>query len=348
MKKQLSQPERMVLFALTEDGMRTDSEVAERVGMKESTVGAHRRSLIKNGHLKFANYPAFHKLGCEFLVEFFGRTNPAIPLDDKNEVYTRFFRRNPQIFDAVSGEGFLMASAAFTKVSDLLNFNERHDIFFEDLPTSKGLLEVAIFPFEISRCSYVYNFAPCIHRILGVSASEPTGREPKWHKLETPDLSKVETKVLLEMLEFPTATDAEIASRTKRSRQSVTALRNGFLERELFTRTAVPTLNSVEFGAVAYVHLKFKPSVNLDKKNSIAGDDWWLQSCYTLERNSELFAVYPFASFKEYSSLMGEYIGPFERSGVLAQHPEIFVVSSENIVDLVDCAFSPLLRRILT
>jgi len=347
MKKQLSQPERMVLFALAEDGMRTDSEVAERVGMKESTVGAHRRSLIKDGHVKIANYPAFHKLGCEFLVEFFGRTNPAIPLDDKNEVYTRFFSRNPQIFDAVSGEGFLMASSAFTKVADLLTFNERHDIFFEHLPTSKGLLEVAIFPFEISRCSYFYNFAPCLHRILDVDVSEPAGRRPKFHKFECPELSKVETKVFLEMLEFPTATDADIASRTRRSRQSVTSLRNSFLERELFIRTAVPTLSSVEFGAVAYVHLRFKPSVTLEKKNSVAGDDWWKQSCYTLERNSEVFAVYPFASFKEYSSLMGEYIGPFDRAGVLAQHPEIFVVSSENIVDLVDCAFAPLVKRIL-
>ncbi len=338
----------MVLFALAENGMRTDSEVAERVGMKESTVGAHRRALVKNGHVRFANYPAFHKLGCEFLVEFFGRTNPAIPLDDKNEVYTRFFDRNPQIFDAVSGEGFLMASAAFTRMADLLTFSERHDIFFEDLPTSKGLLEVAIFPFEISRCSYSYNFAPCLHRILGVGASAPAGRRPKWHKLECPELSKAETKVFLEMLQFPNATDAEIAGRTRRSRQSVTALRNSFLERELFIRTAVPTLNSVEFGAVAYVHLKFKPSVSLEKKNSIAGDDWWRQSCYTLERNSELFTVYPFASFKEYGSLMEEYIGPFERAGVLSQHPEIFVVSSENIVDLVDCAFAPLVKRILT
>lgn len=348
MKRQLSQSERSVLFALTEDGTRTDSEVAERVGMKESTVGTHRRSLIKNGHIHFVNYPAFHKLGCEFLVEFFGRTNPAIPLDDKNEIYTRFFKRNPQIFDAVSGEGFLMASAAFTKIADLLNFSERHDIFFESLPTSKGLLEAAIFPFEISRCSYLYNFAPCLHRILRVNASDPDGVKPKWHRMESPELSKMEAQALLEMLEFPNATDAEIASRTRRSRQSVTAVRNAFIEQGLLVRTAVPTLTSVEFGAVAYVHLKFKPATTLEKKNSIAGDDWWKQSCYTLERNSELFAVYPFASFKEYSSLMGEYIGPFERSGVLAQHPEIFVVSTENLVDLVDCAFAPLVKRILT
>lgn len=346
MEKGLSEGEKLVLLALVEDATRTDAEVAETTGLRETTAGRHRRNLVRDGNLSFANYPAFHQLGCELLAEYFGRTNPAIPLDDRNGLYKAFLARTPQVFDSVAGEGFLMASAAFRDVADMLMLRDQHDDFFEGYPMSKGLLKTALFPFDISHCSYFYNFGPCLKRIFQVDIPDVDARPLERLRRKEPDLSKAEVKFLLALLEMPMATDAKIGVRIGRSRQSVTEMRNELIERGLFVRMAVPTLRSVDFAGLAYVHLRFKPSFSLERKNSLAGEEWWRQSCYTLERNAELFSIYPFGGFREYNSLVSRCIKPFADHGALSEEPEVFVISRENMVDLVDCSFAPLVKRL--
>lgn len=348
MKRQLSQGEKLVLFALAENGRRTNAEVAERGGMKESTARRHRRNLIRDGQLSFVNFPSLNLLGIDFIAEFFGRTSPAIPAEERNEIYKEFFKKNPQVFDSVAGEGFIMATAAFESFSDILLFEERRDSFFQDIPSSKSFLKMAVFPFDLSRCFCGYNFAPCIHRILGLDLPHPAAVPLKAQRREKATLSKIEVRALVEMLESPAAPDAEVAQKIRRSRQSVTEMRKDFFEQELIRRIAVPTLLSQEFGAVAYAHLRFKPGATFEKKVSVAGDEWWRQSCWMQERNLELFAVYPFGNFREYTDLMNANTNPFQKAGILDGEPEIHVISQENIVDIVDCSFAPLIRNTLS
>ena len=347
MRQQLSGPKRLVLFALVEEGSRTDAEVAERTGMKETTVGLHRRELLREGHMEYVNFPAFEKLGCEMLVEFYGNTNPAISADIKIKAYKDFFGTTPQVFDAISGVGFVRASSAMVNVAELVEFRDKHDAFFENARSSKAALMSTIFPFDVSRCSYVYNFGPFLHRVLKLDLSEPKGRPMERRMREKASLSKAEARTLVEILRSPMATDAELGKSIHRSRQSVTDMRNDFLEQGLYTRTVVPTLISAEFGPTAYVRLKFRPAAKFETKMSAAGDDWWRQSCYTLERDSEILGIYPFADFAEYKALMNKFIGPFQQAGLLAEEPEIITVSRENTVDLVDCSFAPLVNKLL-
>ncbi|OGS42783.1 MAG: hypothetical protein A3K67_01745 [Euryarchaeota archaeon RBG_16_62_10] len=347
MGSRLNKGERLVLFALAEDGNRTDAQVADRVGLKESTARMHRKRLMGEGHVAFVNFPSLHKLGFELIAQFFGHTNPAVTIEDRNCTYREFFRRNPSVFDSVAGESFMMASAAFSDISEFLMFVERRDSFFEDIPWSASFLRTAVFPFDISRCAYLYNFAPCLDRILGLGMRDIRAVSPKPLRRGAPELSKTEAKAFVEMIRSPNATDAEIASRIGRSRQTATEMRNSFLSRGLYTRVAVPTLRSEEFGALAYVHLSFRSGATYERKVRVAGDGWWRHSCYTLERNAELFGVYPFSGFKEYSQLMHSFVGPFQEEGLVASDPEIFVVSHDNLVDLADCEFAPLIGRVV-
>ena len=101
------------------------------------------------------------------------------------------------------------------------------------------------------------------------------------------------------------------------------------------------------FGTIAYVNLKFKHGTTLEKKIAAAGNDWWRQACYLLERNTDLFAIYSFTNFKEYSKLINAYIGPFQNAGMVIELPKIFVLSMENVIDIVDSRFGPLVRHLL-
>jgi len=347
MKTYLSKPEKLVLFALAEDADRTDSDIAERVGMKESTVSLHRRNLIKNHQVFFVNYPNIQKLGADFVVELFGYTNPALPFDDKNALFKSFFSRSPQIYDAVATESFVMASGGFFDLSDMLLFEERYESFFESGPISRNIVNYAFFPFDISHSFNSYNFAPCLHRIFCLDLPEPRSLSLKKHKKEEVTLSNIESKALIEMIDNPNATDSQLAKKIRRSRARANELKNEFLERGLFKRAVVPTLLTGEFGTIAYVNLKFKHGTTLEKKIEAAGNDWWRQACYLLERNTDLFAIYSFTNFKEYSKLINAYIGPFQNAGMVIELPKIFVLSMENVIDIVDSRFGPLVRHLL-
>jgi len=347
MFKPLNSGDKLVLFALAEDATRTDAEIAERIEMKESTVGLHRRRLIANKQLFFVNFPAFHKLGCEYLAKFYGKTDLAIPESDRNRLCGEFFRGIPQIYDAVTGDGYMGGNAAFVDTADFLNFEDHLDSFFEDDASSKPSLAYSFFPYSISNVWIGYNFAPMFHRTFDLEIPEPKTKHLGRFKTEYPIFSKVEARVMLELIADPSASDAEISRRVNRSRQRVTELRHQFLEQGLLTPIAVPTLHSLEFGVFAYVHLRFKPGTSLSKKISVAGDSWWRYSFNTLERNSEAFSGFVFRDFNECKSLISEYLGPFEELRLLSTRPEIYVVSSESLIDLVDCSFVPLVRSLI-
>ena len=348
MNRRLSYQEKLVLFALTEDANRTDAEIGERIGMKQAAVGRHRRSLVKDGHVHLANLPSFHRLGLEFVVQIFGHINIALPWDRKTEIFNDWFKNCPSIFEATFSEGFLLSSGVFQNIADFLTFQERFRIFFENLKGPRGeLFRYAFFPFDISRFSFG-NFAPSMSRILKIDLQTPPMCKPLIRmKRETTSLSPSETKILIALTEFPELNDEGIAHRVNKSRQSVTEIRNRFVEDGLITRIAFPTFISEDFGALAYVHAIFDPDTTLERKVSVAGDSWWMQSIYTLERNSEVFAIYPFGSFKEYSDLIETYLGPFQESRLLLGEPEQFVGPPENIDDIIYCSFAPLVRQVL-
>ncbi len=173
MSRRLSDQEKFVLFALTEDANRTDAEISERIGMKQATVGRHRRSLVKNGHVYFVNLPSFHRLGLEFVVQIFGHINIALPWDRKTQIFNDWFKKCPSIFEATFSEGFLLSSGVFRNIADFMTFQERFRIFFENLKGPRGeLFRYAFFPFDISRYSFG-NFDNSMSRIFEIDLQTP-------------------------------------------------------------------------------------------------------------------------------------------------------------------------------
>jgi predicted transcriptional regulator len=346
-QRSLTATEKLVLFAFVEEAKRTDAEVAERTHLKESTVRTCRQNLINNGHLRFVNFPAFHKFGCDLVVSHFGDMSLAASLEEKNEGYKTFFRMNPQVVDAVLSCDFIAFLGVFRGLSDFLLFWDRHNLFFKEKRILQAPIEPALFPIEISRWPVSYNFAPCFQRVLGLDLEDPVARMPLVLEKRTVRLSKVERETFMEMISCPNATDASIAEDVGRSRPRVTELTNQLAKAGLCEHVGVPAMLSPEFGATAYVHLKFHPGISFQKKSSVAGDDWWRQSCSTHHRDSEVTAVYPFIDLTECISLLNQFIGPFKSEGMLASEPFVRVVLENTTIDLVDGAFAPLMRQLI-
>ena len=346
MERPFRESEKLVIYGLTQDAQLTDSSLARRFGMKESTVSSIRRRLMDSRNVYFANVPSFHKLGCEMFVQLYGSTNPAVPKDIKDMSHLGFLDETPEVFDSVSGESFIMMSGVFRSFSDYLQAIDRYDKHFMDLRVAERAdLKSVFFPFRISRLCYSYNFAPGLHRIFNLDVPKPEPNRPVKYDVEDVDLSPVEKRTLINLAEYPHATDAQIAQIISKSRQTVTNIRKRLERKGMFTRVCIPLLFTWNIDLIAYVHMRFKPDLDEETRLSLSKEDWIDLSWYTLERESEAYTTYMFKDYKDYVSEMQRMMKPLLESDVLRGDPHISLVSTAAAKELRDCYFAPMVRK---
>ncbi len=346
MERPFRESEKLVIMGLTQDARLTDSSLARRFGMKESTVSSIRRRLMDSRNLYFANVPSFHKLGCELIVQLYGSTNPAVPKEEKDVSHLTFMDATPEIFDSVSGEGFIMMSGVFRDFSDYISALDRYDRhFIGPRAAERADLKSIFFPLAISRVCYSYNFAPGLHRIFGLDVPKPYPRRPEHFDVESVELSVMEQRTLVNLAEYPHATDAQIASMIGKSRQTVTNIRKRLERKGMFTRVCIPLLLTWNIDLIAFVHLKFRPDLDSETRESLSSGDWVDLSWYTLERDSEAYAAYMFRDYRDYVSEMQRMLKPLLEGGVLRGDPTISLVSTAAAKELRDCYYSPMVRK---
>lgn len=337
-REQLTKHEKLVLFALAEDAMRTDAAVASRVDIKESTVGENRRKLARKGHLRFVNVPSYHKLGFELVADIHRYDSPYVhPQIARNE-YASFFGRNPRIFDAILGEGYLGCIGLFEDYTAFSRFMDEFRIFLITNGVRRPSVDYSLFPFESSRCTLEFNYAPSLNRTLGLGVADAQPRSIALSKREKVQLTKKEATLFSEMISFPTKSDKVIAAEFGRSRASITEMRNRLMTRGLFTRIAIPSFESMAFEEITHVYAKFEAPTPIEEKNSIAGEEWWQQALCVLEKDSEFVVSYPLRDNDERDAILKKCIRPFCEAGVLADEPRIFSHSLRNSVDLTEYA----------
>jgi DNA-binding Lrp family transcriptional regulator len=346
MERPFRESEKLVIYGLTQDAQLTDSSLARRFGMKESTVSSIRRRLMDSRNIYFANVPSFHKLGCEMFVQLYGSTNPAVPKDIKDMSHLGFLDETPEIFDSVSGEGFIMMSGVFRSFPDYLLAIDRYDTHFKGLRAAERAdLKAVFFPFQISELCYSYNFAPGLHRIFDLDVRKPDPNRPVRYDVEMADLSPVEKRTLANLAEYPHATDAQIAQVISKSRQTVTNIRKRLEKKGMFTRVCIPLLFTWNIDLIAYVHMRFKPDLDPETRSSLSKLDWIDLSWYTLERESEAYTCYMLKDYKDYVSEMERMMKPLLDEDVLRGDPTISLVSTAAAKELRDCHYAPMVRK---
>ncbi len=346
MERPFRESEKLVIYGLSQDAHLTDSSLARKFGMKESTVSSIRRRLMDSRQIYFANVPSFHRLGCEMFVQLYGSTNPAVPKDVKDTSHLLFLDETPEIFDSVSGEGFIMMSGVFKSFSDYLEALDRYDRHFMGVRSAERAdLKSVFFPLQVSRLRYTYNFAPGLHRIFNLDVPKPEPGRPERLETDTIELSLMEKRTLIHLAEFPHATDAQIAQLLEKSRQTVTNLRKRLEKKGMFTRACIPLLFTWNIDLIAYVHLRFRPDLDPRTRTELSSEDWIGLSWYTAERDSEVYASYMFRDYRDYVSEMQRMMKPLLDGGVLRSDPNISLVSTAAAKELRDCSFAPMVRK---
>lgn len=340
--------ERLVIFGLTEDAKRTDAEIADLFGLKKGTVASIRRRLLDAGAIAYVNVPAFNKLGCEIMAFHLGTMEPQERQDTKVAHYMEFCTRSPQVFEAMMSGTTLVMYSAFRNATAYDEFVQALNSFFTgSRRVSRARFSHTIFPFALSKGTYVPNFAFIVHRHFHLECPKPKSVIPASTSVETPDLSDTEKRTFIALVENPRASDREISEVVGLSRQAVTRIRNKLLGDGMYVPVCVPRLYKWGFEICAVAHPRFNMEMPWDKRLRLEPRDALDFSFFTLSKADESVSNYLLAKFSDYSEQLEGLLAWYHKAGAYEETPEITLLPLERCTELRTFDYAPIIRTLL-
>jgi DNA-binding Lrp family transcriptional regulator len=340
--------EKKVILGLSEDANRTDSEIADIYGLRKGTVATIRRRLVDSGAVFYVNVPAFNKLGCEMIGFHVGTAEPSERADVRANDYLEFCNLCPQVFEGMVGGNSVILFTAFKSVTEYELFMQTHSQFFTgSRHASKARLHGTQFPFSMSRGTYVPNFAWTVYEFFKLEVPAPKARIPIRADVVTPDFSKTERTVLVAMVENPLASDREIASAVKLSRQAVTRIRNKFVEEAIVTKVCIPRLYKWGFEICAIAQVKFNMELSWEKRLKMQPGDVVNRSFLSLSKGDEGVASYLIPNFSGYSEALDNMMAWYHKVNAFDEKPIITLFPLERAVELRNFDYGPAVRNLL-
>lgn len=340
--------EMKVILGLLEDAERTDAEIADVYGMNKGTVAAVRRRLVDSGAVSFVNVPSFNKLGCELMAFHMGTMDPAVEPDARTNNYIQFCDSSPNVFHGLLGGGHVSLHTVFRNVTELESFMQDHNRFFSgDRRPSRAKLETVMFPYLISRGTYVTNFAPVVHRFFELDVPAPKARPSTSAEVAEPDLSGNEARALLELVASPLYSDRQLASKIGLSRQAVTRIRRKLFDDEYLTKVCVPNLYRWGFEIYVAAHARFSMDMRWDIRLKSQPSEMSDLPFFALSKADEAVTEYMLSRYQEYTEGLERLLGWFHKMKAFDESPHITVFSLERCTELRTFDFQPAVRHLL-
>lgn len=340
--------EMTVILGLVEDADRTDAEIADVYGMNKGTVASVRRRLLDSGAVYFVNVPSFNKLGCELMAFHMGTMDPGVATDAKTNNYIEFCDGSPNIVYGMVGGGHVSLYTVFRNATELESFLQDHNRFFSGMRRpSKAKLDTAMFPYELSRGTYMTNFAPTVHKFFQMDFPAPKPRHATSEKVTDPNLSENERNTLIELVASPLSSDRQLANKVKLSRQAVTRIRRKLFDDGYLTKVCIPKLYKWGFEIYAVSHSKFSMDLRWDIRLKSQPKDVAAQSFFTLSKADESVANHMISKYQEYAESLESMLNWFHKMKVFDESPRTTVFSLERCAELRSFDFLPAVRHIL-
>jgi DNA-binding Lrp family transcriptional regulator len=295
-----------------------------------------------------AYVPAFNRLGCEMLGFHYGTTDPAVRSDTKANQYMEFCNRTPQIYHALIGGSSVVFFTALRNATEYESLVQHHNSFFTgSRHASKAKLTHVMFPFALSRITPVPQFASLVHSFFELDAPLEKRMPITSVRRDRVELSSTDKKTFSAMVENPSASDREVASMVKLSRQAVTRMRNKYIEEGLLTKICIPRLYRWGFEICAVAHPRFSMDLGWDKRIKSQPRDAVESSFYTLSKADEAVANFMVSKFTEYSERLENILAWYHKVKALVEQPEIILFSLDRSTELRNFDYSPAVRELL-
>jgi DNA-binding Lrp family transcriptional regulator len=340
--------EMLVIFGLTENANRTDAEIGDLYGLKKGTVASIRRRLLDSGAITYVNVPAFNRLGCEMVGAHMGSTEPSERSDTRINHYLEFCSKSPQVFQGLMGGSSMVMYTVLRNATEYESFVQTHNKFFaSSRHTSKAKLVSTVFPYGLSRGTFLPNFASIVHRHFQLDVPAPKCALPPPVETEPADLSETERLTLVAMVENPRASDRKVSSIVGLSRQAVTRIRNKLLEEAIFAPACIPRLYKWGFEICAVAHARFNMELPWEKRLKSQPRECIDLSFFSLSKADESVANYLLAKYTDYSQQLEGILAWYSKMKAFDEKPEITLFPLERCTELRTFDYGPAVRHLL-
>ena len=343
----LTKNEKKVLYGITRYPTVTDSELADIIHVKLSTLTSIKRRLSDSGYYRTLMIPLVNRLGCELLAIIYMQFNPVIPLRERVETTKKTIEVFDEIFFSVGEEekGFSMSlSQNYTNIGRI---NEIRTETFGKL----GLLEKeypheVIFPFETSHIHRFFDFSTVLQHLFRLEDSSPPPQTtPLFRNIETIELTAKEKKVYSALVEYPTETTQQIGDRVGLSRHTIARMKKQFFEDGILYRLTLPNLKALGVDILTVYHISFNPHkapsitelASLDSSSTV----------FFASRKFEAVFLSAYPTYQDYKEDEMNKIRYLKENNLFSHAPFVSPYMFEHMAIIKDFDFVPLVRKIL-
>ncbi|MBW2997389.1 PAS domain S-box protein, partial [Candidatus Woesearchaeota archaeon] len=261
-KLDLTEKEKLVLYAMTAHPEKNDREMAEHTGLKRSTIMSIRNRLKQDNLYSVVNIPNLRALGCDLLTIVQGELNAPLT-DIRGE-----FKKNP-----IPGlVGLHTTDRAFYAVFSAKDLSE----FYTDImpllsaAAQKKMIKdhpsVAHFPLDMTNISAMFDFSGFLNKMLELE------QETSKKVMVAPGnvrLTKNMRELIYALLKYPEASTAEIAKKLRLAKSTVAKNKAELFNKGILLRVVMPDIRKFNCDISAICSLKYAPESSIESRKEI-------------------------------------------------------------------------------
>lgn len=258
----LSKNEQKALCGILAKPASTDRDLAEYLGMRQSTLTVIRQRLRKKGYYRLLAVPLMQNIGCEMLALIHTDFNPMVPLDERIQKTSKVVEASPEIFFSL-GELQKGFSLSFSKnYTELGKINDARTTVFGGMQLiEKEYPKEMLFPFEASTIYRFLNFAPLVASHFGVKLPGiASGDSPAEFRAGAPvSLSDTEKRIYDAIIANPESSFKQLSAALSISVKTISHIKSRLESRGLLKTIAVPDLKKLGLEILALHIIRFNP-----------------------------------------------------------------------------------------
>ncbi len=340
----LSETNARLLCGITKYPHLEAKELSKILGLSQWSVYKGIEKMKAAGLYKEVFVPDFSSLGFELLVAGYGSLTKKKmhAIENLRKMKRRSFSSRIFYAFAESYKGFVFALAkSYTDFARSLIYAERQ-IGVRELLRSENV-NIAFLPLPLTQIPVSFDYSGILCRNVGIKLSEEYRIKNKKRKL-----SKIDVRVMMEILKNPNAKSTDIAKNLGISIQRALRIKKELIENGVLRKRMIPNMELFGYEVLVFAHWQTNPEKMEFLKNlDFSGNEYDISPIIFLAYTPlEGIAIASFKNLQESREIISLFENLGERMGVLNGEPNILFLSLQEGVKIRNHDYYPLVEDV--
>ncbi len=330
---QMTKKEKQVFFNIVKSPDFSDKQLSDSIGIKRSTVTAIRNRLKAEGFYSNIIIPNLPAIGCRLLGITYGKYNPLTPQEERMKAKTfGEGTKHPELVFARSTDTEFIRIYVAEHLADMRSVQDKMYMDYE----ARGFIEdirSIYYPFELCQITSLFNFLPCVGRMLGVDMADENYNNYIFNGHTKPaDLTNVEKVVLDAIVKNPEANIMELSKITDKTRSTVSKIKSELVERKMIQTVCLPALEKLGCELMVFLHTRFNPKSPIEARKSDMKQIMKTAShVFKISGDIESAGIMIPRNYTDFIASYNNMIGLYREKNYISENPYSLLFSVEKI-----------------